>query len=262
MSTSKNLILQVSNVAAFIILVAVNALSEILPLNGKSTAEISDSYPNLFTPAGYVFSIWSIIYTLLLIFTIYQASPKQREKPFLHKISYLFVLSSIANISWLFLWHYEKIVLSLVPMFALLGTLIAIYLRLQIGQSDAPLREKLCVHLPFSVYLGWITVAPIANVAAALVAINWDGWGLSDVAWTALVIVVALIITLAVVITRKDVAFSLVIVWALIGIIVKQNENQTIVVTAGISATAITIALIAKILKARLTEKTARRAHV
>lgn len=248
MTSSKNLILQGSNVGAYLILVVVNALANILPLNGKTTAEISDLYPTLFAPAGYVFSIWSVIYILLLIFVVFQALPGQREKPFLRKISYLFVLSSIENILWLFLWHYEQIILSLVPMFALLGTLIAIYLRLQIGQSDVSLKEKLYVHLPFSVYLGWITVAPIANVASALTAINWDGWGLSDVTWTILVIIVAMIVTLAVIITRRDVAFSLVILWALIGIIVKQIENQSIAITAGISAIMIAVTLIAKII--------------
>jgi len=246
MSNSKHLtFLQVANIGAFLLTVVVNALANILPLNGKTTAEISDSYPNLFTPAGYVFSIWGIIYTLLLIFAVFQAAPKQREKLFLSKIGYLFVLSSIANVSWLFLWHYGQVVLSVIPMFALLGTLIAIYLRLQIGQSNVPLKEKLCVHLPFSVYLGWITVAPIANVAAALTAVHWDGWGLGEVTWTILVIAVALIITLGVIFTRKDVAFSLVIVWALIGIIVKQIEEQNIVITAGIGVIVIMIALIA-----------------
>jgi len=253
MSSSKHLaFLQGANIGAFLLTLVVNALGNILPLGGKTTGEISDLYPTLFTPAGYVFSIWGVIYALLLIFVIFQASPKQKEKLFLSKIGYLFVLSSVANVSWLFLWHYEQIILSLIPMFALLGTLIAIYLRLQIGQSYVPLKEKLFVHLPFSVYLGWITVAPIANVAAALTAIRWDGWGLGDVTWTILVIVVSLIITLAVIVTRRDVAFGLVIVWALIGIIVKQIERQSIVVTAGIGAIVITIALIALSLGSKL----------
>ncbi len=140
---------------------------------------------------------------------------------------------------------------SLVLMFALLVTLIAIYLRLQIGQSNVPLTEKLCVHLPFSVYLGWITVAPIANVAAALIATNWDGCGISEVTWTILVIIIALIITLTVISTRKDVAFSLVIIWALSGIIVKQMENQSIVLTVSIGSIIIGIALISRIILAR-----------
>ena len=252
MANSKNMIfLQAANLTAFLITVVVNALSNILPLNGKTTGEMSDLYPNLFTPAGYVFSIWSIIYMLLLVFAVYQVLPRNREKTFLRKISVFFVSSSILNIVWIFLWHYEQIVLSLVLMFALLVTLIAIYLRLQIGQSNVPLTEKLCVHLPFSVYLGWITVAPIANVAAALIATNWDGWGISEVTWTILVIIIALIITLTVISTRKDVAFSLVIIWALSGIIVKQMENQSIVLTVSIGSIIIGIALISRIILAR-----------
>lgn len=245
----RSVFLQGANLGALLMMIVVNALANILPLNGKTTAEISDSYPNLFTPVGYAFSIWGLIYALLLIFAVYQALPSQREKTFLHKIGFFFVLSCIANISWIFLWHYEQIILSLVPMFALLITLIAIYLRLNIGRSDAPSKEKLYVHLPFSVYLGWITVAPIANVAAALTAINWDGWGISDVAWTILVIIIAMMITLSVIIKRKDIAFSLVIVWALIGIIVKQIENQSIFITASVGAVIIMIALATRLVK-------------
>jgi hypothetical protein len=245
----RSVFLQGANLGALLMMIVVNALANILPLNGKTTAEISDSYPNLFTPVGYAFSIWGLIYALLLIFAVYQALPSQREKTFLHKIGFFFVLSCIANISWIFLWHYEQIILSLAPMFALLITLIAIYLRLNIGRSDAPSKERLYVHLPFSVYLGWITVAPIANVAAALTAINWDGWGISDVAWTILVIIIAMMITLSVIIKRKDIAFSLVIVWALIGIIVKQIENQSIFITASVGAVIIMIALATRLVK-------------
>ncbi len=250
-SNTKSLVLQGANIGSFLLTVIVNALANILPLNGKTTAQISDAYPTLFTPAGYVFSIWGVIYVLLFVFMIFQALPKQGENPFLSKISYLFVLGSIANVSWLFLWHYEHVVLSVIPMLALLGTLIAIYLRLQIGQSNVTLKEKLCVHLPFSVYLGWITVASIADVAAALTAIHWDRFGLADVTWATLVIIISAIITLAVIITRKDIAFSLVIVWALIGIIVQQAETQSVVITSEISVIIIIIALIASRLGSR-----------
>jgi hypothetical protein len=253
MSSSRNLVLlQGANVAAFIVTVLVNALANTTALNGKTTGEISDLYPTLITPAGYVFSIWGIIYTLLLIFTVYQALPSQREKPFLREISFLFVLSSLLNITWLFLWQYEHITLSVIPMFALLATLIAIYLKLKIGKSSVPLREKLVVHLPFSVYLGWITIAAIADVAAALVSINWNGLGLGDVTWAILVIIIAFIITLAVIVTRRDIAYSLVIIWALVGIMVKQSGNQSIVIVAGISAIIVAIALFSVILVSKL----------
>lgn len=253
MTESKNVaLLQGANVVAFLVTVLVNALANTSVLNGKTTGEISDLYPTLVTPAGYVFSIWGFIYILLLVFVVFQVLPSQKEKAFQKEVGVLFVLSSVFNVAWLFLWQYEQITSSVVAMFALLAALIMIYLRLNIGKSSVSLREKLCVHLPFSVYLGWITVAPIANVAAALVSINWDGFGLSDVTWAVLVIVVALVITLLVVFTRRDVAYGLVIIWALAGIAVKQSGTQSIVTTAQISAVVVAVALVSAILISRL----------
>lgn len=253
MTESKNVaLLQGANVVAFLVTVLVNALANTSVLNGKTTGEISDLYPTLVTPAGYVFSIWGFIYILLLVFVVFQVLPSQKEKAFQKEVGVLFVLSSVFNVIWLFLWQYEQITSSVILMFALLAALIMIYLRLNIGKSSVSLREKLCVHLPFSVYLGWITVAPIANVAAALVSINWDGFGLSDVTWAVLVIVVALIITLLVVFTRRDVAYGLVIIWALAGIAVKQSGTQSIVTTAQISAVVVAVALVSAILISRL----------
>jgi benzodiazapine receptor len=246
MSNSRKIILlQSLNVLAFAVIVIVNALASSLALNGRTTAEVSDLYFTLVTPAGYVFSIWGLIYTLLLIFVVFQALPSQREKPFLKQINVLFILSGVFNVLWLFLWHYDQIVLSVALMFALLATLIAVYLRLGIGKASATLKEKAFVHLPFSVYLGWITVASIANVASALVAINWNGFGLANDIWAVIVIAVALLITLAVIATRKDVAYSLVIVWALVGIAVNQSAYQNIVMAAVISAVIIIVALVA-----------------
>jgi len=236
--------LKVANVGAFVLTVGVNALANILPLGGNTTAEISDAYPTLLAPAGYVFSIWGIIYALLLVFTVYQAYQRE-DTTFLSKISVFFVVGSLANVCWLFLWHYEQIVPSVVPMFLLLATLIAIYLRLQVGKGKVSLKEKLSVHVPFSVYLGWITIAAIANVASALVAVNWDGWGLGAVTWAVLLIVIALIVTLMVIVTRKDVAYSLVILWALVGIVAKQGAYSDIVLAAEVSAIIIVIALVA-----------------
>jgi len=252
MAGSRSLSLQIANIGAFVATVLVNALANALALNGRTTGEISDLYPTLITPAGYVFSIWGLIYALLLGFTVFQALPRNRWKQFLAKISFLFVGSSLANISWLFLWHYGQITLSTIPMFALLAMLIMIYLRLQIGKSNVSLSERLLVHLPFSVYLGWITVASIANVAVALTAIGWSRWGLSDVVWAVLVIAVALAITLAVVSIRRDIVYSLVIVWALVGIAARQSENLSIVLAAGIGVGIIVIASAASIIISRL----------
>ena len=243
--------LQITNVVGFIAVIAVNILANALPINGKTTGELSDSYPNLFVPAGYVFAIWGVIYLLLLMFTVYQASPKRRGAQFLGKIGYLFGISCLANVVWIFLWHYELVFLSLVAMFTFLGSLILIYLRLDIGRGEPLREERLYVHLPFSVYLGWITVAPIANVVAALVSINWDGFGLGEVTWTVAMISIAVILTLLNIQTRVDIGYALVIVWALGGIIVKQIVIQSIVTTAGLGIIAIVAFLGYKLLRAR-----------
>ena len=243
--------LQITNVVGFIAVIAVNILANALPINGKTTGELSDSYPNLFVPAGYVFAIWGVIYLLLLMFTVYQASPKRRGAQFLGKIGYLFGISCLANVVWIFLWHYELVFLSLVAMFTFLGSLILIYLRLDIGRGEPLREERLYVHLPFSVYLGWITVAPIANVVAALVSINWDGFGLGEVTWTVAMISIAVILTLLNIQTRVDIGYALVIVWALGGIIVKQIVIQSIVTTAGLGIIAIVAFLGYKLLRVR-----------
>lgn len=249
-------VLKWTNVLAFVSTVLVNGLAgSTTILGGKNTAQISDSNPTLITPAGYVFSIWGVIYILLGIFVVYQALPGERTREFQKRIGWLFVLSSIANIVWLFLWQFEYLGLSVVLMFLLLATLILVHLRLGIGKSTVTMREKLAVHVPFSVYLGWITVASIANVAATLVSVNWDGFGINPETWAILVIIVALLITILVIITRKDIAYALVIIWALLGIAVKQSGNQTIGMLTEISAAIVVIVLAAIILLTKLRRR-------
>ena len=256
MAVNNPVLLKWSNIIAFVFTVIVNSLAGSTTLiGGVNTAQISDSNLTLITPAGYVFSIWGIIYVLLGIFVIFQALPSQKEKEYTKKVGWLFVLSSIINIAWLFLWQFEYLIFSVALIFMLLATLIAIYLRLDIGKSKVELREKIAVHLPFSTYLGWITIASIANVATALVSINWNGLGINPETWASLIIIIALLLSLIVLATRKDVAYGLVIVWAFIGISVAQKANQTIVNLTQISAIIVFIALVVTILINKLRQK-------
>jgi len=246
-------ILKPANIIFYVLTIIVNSLAGGTTLiGGKLTAAVSDANPTLVTPAGYVFSIWSIIYILLGAFVIYQALPSRSSRGFTEKIGWLFVLSSIINIVWLFLWQFEYLTVSVVLMFLLLASLIAIYVRLGIGKAKVGLADRLAVHLPFSVYLGWITVATIANVSAALVWLDWDGAGISAETWAILVVAVALVITGLMLFTIKDIAYSLVIIWALVGIAVKQSGNPTIVMVAEASAVIVAIMLIATIIIAKV----------
>ncbi|HUV07557.1 MAG TPA: hypothetical protein VMX75_07490 [Spirochaetia bacterium] len=248
--------LQAMNIAGYLATVVINGLANALPLNNRTTGELSDLYPNLFVPAGITFVIWGVIYILLGVFTVYQArgmfKGQPDEKPFMERMGWLFVAASALNIGWIFAWHYEQVWLSLIVMLLLLGTLIAIYLRLGIGKYSGSRTEKFCVHLPFSVYLGWITVATIANVTAFLVKINWNGFGLGEVAWTVIMIIAATGITLAVLISRNDAAYGLVIVWALAGIVIKRLNTDTVLLREVIGAAVFSIAVVAVTASLRL----------
>ena len=225
-------ILQVGNIIAVILTIIVNELANILPIGGKYTGELSDNIPNLFVPAGITFAIWGIIYVLIIIFAIYLAKDifqkEKTTKQLLEKINIFFILASLANIIWIFLWHYEQIVLSLLAMILLFASLLMVYLKLNIGIEKVSKKEKVLVHVPISVYIGWITVATIANVTAVLVKIGLDGFGISEEIWTMLIIIIATIITALILKTRKDYAYSAVIIWALIGIYLKRITDDQI----------------------------------
>ncbi len=239
------------NLLAVIVTIAVNGLANTLPLNGQTTGEISDQFQVYFVPAGYVFSIWGLIYVGLATFAVYQALPAQRDSSRLRRVGYLFALSCLANIIWLFLWHYEVFLLTLVAMFALLLSLIAIYLRLGIGRTQVSAAEKWLVRVPFSIYLGWITVATIANVTAVLDYVNWNGWGLSPEAWTVIMLVAGAGIASAVSLTRGDVAYMLVIMWAFAGIAVKHGGTPVVATAAWAMTVLVALMLVVGILRQR-----------
>jgi hypothetical protein len=247
MSTQKtSVFLQAGNILAFVVTLIVNGLvASTTILGGRTTAEVSDQYFTLITPAGYVFSIWSIIYILLGVYVVYQALPSQKNKPFQTQISGLFILSSLFNIGWIFLWQYDYISVSVVFMMALLASLVAIYLRLGVGKSNAPLKEKAAVHLLFSVYFGWITVAAAANVATALSFAGWVQWTASDAIWAIVAAGAVLAVALTVIVSRRDIAYGLVIVWAFVGIAVNHGEVPNVVYTAWIGAAVVAATLVA-----------------
>ncbi|MFE7062227.1 tryptophan-rich sensory protein [Sutcliffiella sp. NPDC057660] len=206
------------NVIAFLIVVLVNYLSNALPLNGQTTGEISNRLNVLFTPAGYVFSIWGLIYLLLGVWIIRQFPKGRRNLPIYQTTSTLFVLSCLLNSAWVVLWHYEFFVTTVAVMLSLLLTLIGLYKKVQV--SDPGLFDR----LPFSIYLGWISVATIANISYVLVYLEWDGFGLSDVTWTIIMLVVATLLAIWFNLANRDRVYPLVFVWAFIGIGVKNME--------------------------------------
>jgi len=242
--------LRINSVVAAISMVTVlvvNSLAVLLPINQMSTGAISDLYPNYFVPAGFTFSIWSIIYLLLLCFCgysiwyAYRKTENRSLESMLSKLLAYFIVTSIINCSWIFLWHYLHIQLSLVVMLAFLVTLVLIYRLLLEHRSGFSGASYFFLQVPFSVYLGWISVATIANTTALLVHSGWEGGFLSPVSWAAIMMVVAVVLGLLFLLKWKDSAYALVICWALYGIYFKQNEESLLARTA---ATGIGILLI------------------
>ena len=228
----RDIIRQIAVILATLGVIVVNGLANALPLNNLSTGEISDRFDVYFVPAGYVFAIWGLIYLALLAYSVYQALPSQRENPRLRRTGWLYVLSCAANIAWIFLWHYEYFEFTLIAMGALLLLLIAIYVRLGTGRTHVPGAETWLTRVPFSIYLGWITVATVANVTSVLEDVGWNGWGLNPVAWAVIMMVVAAVIASLVSITRGDVVYVAVILWAFAGIAVEHRSVLAIVITA------------------------------
>lgn len=201
-----------------------------------------------------------MFYILLAIFVIYgliiSVKNNTQKTAFIENIGILFFISSLANIGWIFAWHYEILPLSLVLMLVILWSLITIYLRLRIGKSDSTLSERYLVHLPFSVYLGWITIATIANVTAVLVDINWNTFGLGEQFWTVAVIIVGIAIALSILLTRKDIFYCLVVDWALLGILLKRLSDstpvQSVIIISIIGMVLISTGIIAQIVRKRV----------
>lgn len=236
MNRTRDIVRQIAVVIATIATVVVNILANTLPINGRNTGEISDQFGAYFVPAGYVFAIWGLIYLGLAAYTVYQMLPAQRENPRLRSIGWLYVLASAANIAWIFLWHYELFVWTLVAMAVLLLSLIAIYLRLGTGCRPAGVAETWLVRVPFSIYLGWITVATIANVTQTLWWAGWGRWGISEVVWLVIMLAVAVVLAAVMAIIRRDVAFLLVLVWAFIGIALKHAAVTQVSAAAWVAA--------------------------
>jgi hypothetical protein len=241
----KDIIRQILVVVTFIFTITANGLANALPLNGQSTGEISDSFQVVFVPAGYVFSIWGLIYLLLAGFTVYQALPAQRENETMRRIGFLVALSNLLNGAWIFFWHYNLYSWSMVIMLGLLATLIAIYLRLGIGYQKSTTAEKWLVSIPFSVYLGWITVATIANATALLKYSGWSGWGLDGQTWTILLLAAGVAISIAMSLRHRDIGYALVLVWAFAGIAVKWLGAYPVVVFSAFLAVGLVLLFLA-----------------
>lgn len=235
------MLLKILNLVLFTVMIYVNFLANSLPINAQTTGAISNSYPNLFAPAGLTFTIWGVIYLLLTIVSILFFFDSNKE--ILQKVSWFFIISSALNSLWIFAWHYEKFGLSVIIMLLLLASIIIINKKLSSSATSI-------IKVGFGIYLGWICIATIANITVWLVSLNWSGFGISNEIWTSLMIAIGLIITTLSVYKFNNPFIAASVIWAFIGIAIKQNGNSnTVFISAIIGAAMFAIIIILYLLR-------------
>ncbi len=258
--SKKKLVLATFNIIGYLVVLVVNTLANTLPLGGKTTGEISDLYPNLFVPAGITFAIWGVIYVLLGIYVvyglIYEIRHMDQNEDFVAKTGGMFLVTCAANVGWIFSWQYRVLPLSMICMVVLLVALLIMYQRLAIGKAVTRPSGRYLTHMPISIYLGWISVATIANVSVLLVAYHWNRFGISEQVWASVMMLVAITLGMILLFKRRDAFYAVVIDWALLGIFMKRTEEGSIkaplvVVTAVLGLALLTACIVVQLLRRR-----------
>lgn len=239
------IVLPLATLLAILATLTVNILSNFFPPEGLNIGEIANTLLKgvQITPANYAFAIWGLIYLGLIAYGIYQFRPAQRGNLTIRRVDYLLIIACIAQLAWVSLFTLRLFWLSVVAMLAILLPLIGAYLQLRIGRRVSRERQWLA-HVPFSIYLGWISVATIVNIASALYISGWGGWGISAEAWTVIMLIVGAMIAAIVAIHRADVAFTLVFLWAYVAIAIRQLDNPSIWITAVMAAIVLAVLLV------------------
>jgi hypothetical protein len=239
----RDLLRQLTTLAAIIGSITLNTLSNFFPPNGVNIGRLSNT---LFAgvqiiPANYAFAIWGLIYLGLIAFGLYQLQPSERQNPSLQRSGYLLVLASLAQCAWIYIFLFRLFPFSVIAMLGILLSLIGMYQRLGIGQQRVSRQERWFLHIPISIYLGWITVATVVNVAIALYSLNWNGGIVPPSVWTAIMMVASAAIAALIIRQRHDIAYALVLVWASIAIAVRHLNTPLIAITGVVMAIALTL---------------------
>ncbi|UZJ63140.1 hypothetical protein OKW96_11455 [Sphingobacterium sp. KU25419] len=236
--------LAILNALCLVVTLFVNYQANSGVINGKTMKIVSDTYHNLFTPAGYAFSIWGVIYLFLIGFVCYSfvILKRPKESHIIHKVGIWFIVSCVLNSLWIVAWLNDYIGFSVLIMILLLMTLLRIVVNIKAQLTDPPFRIVALVWWPFSLYSGWISVALIANIAAYLTKMKWEGWQLSQISWTIIMIVIAGLLYIFMTWKRNMREYGLVGSWALVAVAVANSAvSQTVYTTA--IATAVIIAI-------------------
>lgn len=232
-SQSSDILRQVLVVVSTVITIGYNGLSQTIPIGGQTSAQVSNRYETFFTPANYAFAIWGVIYLLLAAYSVYQALPAQRTNPLARASGWLYILTGVLNCVWITLFQTNQLAISVLVIAGFLAALAAIYARLNSHHGRVSLADRWFIYVPFSVYMGWVSVATIANVALFGVASNWGNLlGIDATAWAAIMLVVASVVGGVIASTQRDIGFIAVFVWAFLAIVNKQAATPLVTNTA------------------------------
>jgi len=220
--------LAVVNALALLATLVVNSLATSLPMNGQTPSEIAARFSSYYIPADFTFGIWGPIYLALIVFVVYPFLPQQNGSPVTTRIGWLFAVNCVANGAWVVLWQYEYFAVSPLPMVAMLGSAAVIYLRLDIGRARTSARDWWMLHMPISLYLGWLCVATISNISCVLEVTGWGMWGLGSETWMLIMLGITGLLAFTIAWQRRDAVILLVLTWALFGIGIKHADTPTV----------------------------------
>lgn len=225
--------LAVFNAVSLIVHISFAYLTQAKEINKEDVAQISARYESLFTPSGFTFAIWGLIYVTLGIMCLYHIVIAYKHDKFhpantdLEKMGGLFILVNLCSAAWLYAWTHEQISLSVGLIVMQLVGLLAINYRLHLYDTFKTPGLKICTQFPLSIYTGWISIATIANISSFFISKQWNGYNVAADEWVVIMISAAVLISIFMTLIRHNVYFGLVIAWGLYGIIVKREETTT-----------------------------------
>lgn len=256
--TMKTKTLAVLNFLAFTFHLTLSYLVQLKYFSTLDVGQVSARHDTVFAPAGITFVIWGVIYLSLLTFCFFHLYIAFSKSDLLQtnldtqNMGWLFIINNLATGFWLLAWVNEELLVSVILIVIQLVTLVFISVKAHISSPDRPISIKIFTQFPLSIYFAWICIATIANVSAYLKSINWSGLGISESYWTIIMIGAATLISLFVILVRRNIPFGFVLLWALYGIVLKRQQvnpiDFEIVINAAYSAfVVILIALIIRI---------------
>lgn len=250
---SKDKIRQIGVILATLGILITNVITKVIPIKGVITGSITPKINIYFIPANYAFSIWSLIYLGLILYTVYQALPAQRTNPKLQSIGWFYIASSFMISAWMLFFLYEIYLFTMLTMIGLLILLVAVYEKLDVGREVVSRGMRYLVHVPFSIYLGWITLATFGNISNFLQVQGWSGIGITPKIWAVVLMVATIVIAELTAFNRQDLAYLAVFVWAFIGIAVHHKGVSPVFEAACVSAAiVIIITVVTLIVRPRL----------